>query len=380
MTSTCHFCAHGNPAGSKFCNECGSPLDLKPCPQCDAMNHVDVDQCYQCRAPFAADRGVEVAEVDSGAVAAPAAGSEPGERMPATFDSIPIALSGRLEPRSEAAGVPERDMTRNQTSARAATRSEAPEREATRGDVPAHDAPRRIADEPPEAPEFAPQAVARYRAAQRRGAPYAAVAGIAVCAIAAVSYYAYTSGKIPDVARLAAALLTKDRPSSPPPAPAVASPSQSGTAEPLARTSPEHEGSGVADALPAPVPASPPALAAPSVAAPTAATGGGSAPGPASAPVSAPAPAPASAPAPARASVAASAPASRPRSASPAAQKKLPATSSEEAVQGGGTTSRPASARPAVDKDALATQRLIERDLAGFLPPARSPGSAPRAQ
>jgi len=36
---------------------------------------------------------------------------------------------------------------------------------------------------------------------------------------------------------------------------------------------------------------------------------------------------------------------------------------------------RPEAARPSVDKDALATQRLIERDLAGFLPhpPAEPP-------
>src|SRR5215471_9532148 len=30
----CRFCDHYNPAGAKFCNDCGSPLHLKPCEQC----------------------------------------------------------------------------------------------------------------------------------------------------------------------------------------------------------------------------------------------------------------------------------------------------------------------------------------------------------
>jgi len=28
---TCLFCDHANPAGAKYCNECGSALHLKPC-------------------------------------------------------------------------------------------------------------------------------------------------------------------------------------------------------------------------------------------------------------------------------------------------------------------------------------------------------------
>ncbi|HEY6826920.1 MAG TPA: zinc ribbon domain-containing protein, partial [Gemmatimonadaceae bacterium] len=52
--SSCHFCARANPAGSKFCNDCGEPLDLKPCSHCDAFNHVAVDRCYQCGTPFEA--------------------------------------------------------------------------------------------------------------------------------------------------------------------------------------------------------------------------------------------------------------------------------------------------------------------------------------
>jgi hypothetical protein len=32
----CPFCDHHNPAGAKFCNDCGSSLHLKPCNQCPA--------------------------------------------------------------------------------------------------------------------------------------------------------------------------------------------------------------------------------------------------------------------------------------------------------------------------------------------------------
>ena len=46
----CPFCDHHNPAGAKFCNDCGSPLHLKPCNQCDAVNHQAATNCYKCGA------------------------------------------------------------------------------------------------------------------------------------------------------------------------------------------------------------------------------------------------------------------------------------------------------------------------------------------
>ena len=51
-TSSCRFCAHANPGGAKFCNDCGSPLHLKPCPQCEAITDVSAQSCHQCGAPF----------------------------------------------------------------------------------------------------------------------------------------------------------------------------------------------------------------------------------------------------------------------------------------------------------------------------------------
>ena len=44
----CPFCDHRNPAGAKFCNDCASPLHLKPCKHCDAVNHVSATACYRC--------------------------------------------------------------------------------------------------------------------------------------------------------------------------------------------------------------------------------------------------------------------------------------------------------------------------------------------
>ena len=51
--SECPFCEHPNPAAAKFCNDCGSPLHLKPCRKCDAINDGSVKFCYMCGAPFA---------------------------------------------------------------------------------------------------------------------------------------------------------------------------------------------------------------------------------------------------------------------------------------------------------------------------------------
>src|SRR5947207_9420373 len=46
----CRFCDHDNPPDARFCNACGSPLYLKPCPQCEAVNDTAAPQCYQCGA------------------------------------------------------------------------------------------------------------------------------------------------------------------------------------------------------------------------------------------------------------------------------------------------------------------------------------------
>jgi len=46
----CPFCDHRSAAGAKFCSECGSPLHLKPCCLCDAVNARTATNCYKCGA------------------------------------------------------------------------------------------------------------------------------------------------------------------------------------------------------------------------------------------------------------------------------------------------------------------------------------------
>jgi len=48
----CPFCNHANQAGAKYCNDCGSPLHLKPCNQCEAINDEVASNCYSCGTEF----------------------------------------------------------------------------------------------------------------------------------------------------------------------------------------------------------------------------------------------------------------------------------------------------------------------------------------
>lgn len=83
----CNFCAHGNPEGSKFCNECGSPLHLAPCSQCQAINSASDQQCFRCGAPLsAATKEAMLAAAEASA-----------ESSPTTTDSVPTAFADRLD-------------------------------------------------------------------------------------------------------------------------------------------------------------------------------------------------------------------------------------------------------------------------------------------
>src|SRR5262245_11457577 len=53
--SQCAFCRHDNPAKAKFCNECGSPLNMALC-ACGAVNEVTDAQCHKCGAPLESAR------------------------------------------------------------------------------------------------------------------------------------------------------------------------------------------------------------------------------------------------------------------------------------------------------------------------------------
>ena len=64
---TCRFCAHANPERARFCNECGSQIDLKPCRRCDAVNSVNASACHECGTVFADRSEPLLAAADSGA-------------------------------------------------------------------------------------------------------------------------------------------------------------------------------------------------------------------------------------------------------------------------------------------------------------------------
>jgi hypothetical protein len=89
----CNFCSHGNPEGSKFCNECGSPLHLTLCSRCEAINPVSAKICYQCDAPLSSGDPEQIAvppteltEIAQGA-----------EKAPTRDDAVPISLAEYLE-------------------------------------------------------------------------------------------------------------------------------------------------------------------------------------------------------------------------------------------------------------------------------------------
>ncbi len=48
----CPACAHENPAATKFCHECGTPL-VRRCGQCEAELAASVQFCGACGAPAA---------------------------------------------------------------------------------------------------------------------------------------------------------------------------------------------------------------------------------------------------------------------------------------------------------------------------------------
>jgi hypothetical protein len=66
----CRFCDHVNPAGSKFCSECGGALHLLPCPRCGAVSEVTATLCYQCQAKLPwHTAGIPVGAAPSGVAA-----------------------------------------------------------------------------------------------------------------------------------------------------------------------------------------------------------------------------------------------------------------------------------------------------------------------
>jgi len=88
----CIVCGLSNRESSKRCSRCLSPLDLRRCYRCESINVLSVTQCSLCGAPFSP----ALEEVPT----YPAASTEASQRAESAFatdDSVPAALAERLE-------------------------------------------------------------------------------------------------------------------------------------------------------------------------------------------------------------------------------------------------------------------------------------------
>ena len=90
--SRCLFCEHGNPDGARFCNACGSTLDLKPCDRCEAVNHWSALRCHKCSVSFGAEsksaKNPTPSVVSAAITAFPATNKGQVERIPPNADPV----------------------------------------------------------------------------------------------------------------------------------------------------------------------------------------------------------------------------------------------------------------------------------------------------
>ena len=52
----CLSCEHANSAAAKYCEQCGSALNLRLCEKCEAINERNALRCHSCAAPLAPPR------------------------------------------------------------------------------------------------------------------------------------------------------------------------------------------------------------------------------------------------------------------------------------------------------------------------------------
>lgn len=82
--SQCPYCDHVSPVGSKFCNDCGAALHLRPCPHCGSVNDITLNtHCSRCNG----DLGL------SPAAAEPIASVEPPLLNEEIEASVPITAT-----------------------------------------------------------------------------------------------------------------------------------------------------------------------------------------------------------------------------------------------------------------------------------------------
>jgi hypothetical protein len=310
---TCRFCAHANPAGARFCNDCGSPLDFKPCPNCEAVNDARSDRCHQCGLALAPQTVASASALTPPIASAPDAMA--GRRE--ASDNVPIALAERVAAGSRGATSPEYRAP--------------PEHRIVEEEDPVVaelDRRERVAAYSERTPSFV---------TPNRIAALVIVLGI----VGAGAYYAYLRGvPLPalDGADAPTASQRDGAPTTSSRTPATSSGAPAAT-------------SGGATATGAAVLSPDAATAARSAAAPGARAASQATIEPAAA-----APPAGTQPASPRAEANAAAPPEKAQTAEPRSR----ARDTRDATRQGSTGAR-------VDRDAIETQRLIERDLAGFV-------------
>jgi ribosomal protein L40E len=91
----CRFCGHINPDGAKYCNECGTQLNLRPCRLCDAINDVAADHCHKCGAALPEQPAPALAPVAAAAALSSAvAPLREGESEPTSSAGDAVAIAG----------------------------------------------------------------------------------------------------------------------------------------------------------------------------------------------------------------------------------------------------------------------------------------------
>ena len=84
----CLFCNHVNPAGAKFCNDCGSQLHVKRCSRCEAVSDQAAKNCFKCNMEFPVLSTQSEAPPMSSARNTTGASPAYSERLPFRFDFI----------------------------------------------------------------------------------------------------------------------------------------------------------------------------------------------------------------------------------------------------------------------------------------------------
>ena len=98
----CLVCDHVNPAGAKFCNDCGSPLHVKQCSRCETVNDQAAKNCSKCGTEFPVPSPRSEAPPISSAQAVAPASSAIDEGLPFRLD---FHLNGFPKPAPSAANV-----------------------------------------------------------------------------------------------------------------------------------------------------------------------------------------------------------------------------------------------------------------------------------